>query len=344
MSIQEQIYTIWLPLGITLLFGLIGVLRGAVRETVVAAAVALAALINLQWAGQWSEGLAGTFKDLNQGQVQFTISFVVLWLVVMAIGYGLGYFAPKEPVSTLARLSGGLLGLANGAAVAGWSLRYAYTNLDGAQTSSQFYQNALSYSLMVWAAWFPLMLALLGAVLVLVGPLRRAQTAIARPAKTTDWEPYTPQPAPPVYDPGATAVHTPTAPLAWVRPAEALAGQDAPAASLPTREVSAEPMSARVSPTEQGASMETRQISAGAPAEGAATDDTGTYNSPNTTSGVDSSWLLHPAYEEDGQSESAAAGEAGAAPPAEPAKTCSNCGTPVAPGASFCTECGTRVT
>src|SRR5438128_3112620 len=188
MSIQEQIYTIWLPVGIMLLFAIIGILRGAVRETVVAAGVALAALINSQWSGQWSEGLSSVFKGQNQGQLEFIISFVVLWLVVMVIGYGLGFFVPREPLTALSRLAGGLLGLANGAAVAGWSLRYAYADLDGAQTSSQFYQNPMSYSLMVWAAWFPLLLALLGAILVLVGPVRRAQSALSRPSRATDWE------------------------------------------------------------------------------------------------------------------------------------------------------------
>src|SRR5437016_14280365 len=112
MSLQEQLYTIWLPVGIMLLFAIIGILRGAVRETAVAAGVALAALINSQWSGQWSEGLSSVFKGQNQGQLEFSISFVGLWWVVMVIGYGLGLSVPRAPRTALSRPAGGLLGLA----------------------------------------------------------------------------------------------------------------------------------------------------------------------------------------------------------------------------------------
>src|SRR4051794_285045 len=126
MTIQDQIYTIWFPLGITLLFGILGVLRGPIREGLVSAALVLAGLIITQWAGQWSQGVHEVYTGMSQGQEEFTLSFSVLWLVVLVVGYGMGGFVPKQPLTSRSRLAGGLLGLVNGAAVAGWSLRLAF--------------------------------------------------------------------------------------------------------------------------------------------------------------------------------------------------------------------------
>lgn len=186
---EDQIYTIWLPLIITVVFAVVGIMRGVLREAIVAASVVLAAFINLQWGENWSQGLKDMFPSIDKGQGQFVLSLVVLWLIVLVVGYGLGTLAPKQQVNSTSWISGMLMGLITGAAMAGLTLRYAYMGLDGAETTSRFYQNLLSRVFMVWAGWYPLILAFLGALLVLLVPIRRAQKAIARPSNASNWGP-----------------------------------------------------------------------------------------------------------------------------------------------------------
>src|SRR5919199_2600944 len=118
MAIQDQVYSIWFPLGIMLLFAVVGALRGVVREGLVAAAIVLASLIITQWAGQWGEQVHSIYSGMTQGQEEFTLSFAVLWLVVLVVGYGMGGFAPRVPLTNPSRLGGFLLGLMNGGAPA----------------------------------------------------------------------------------------------------------------------------------------------------------------------------------------------------------------------------------
>ena len=193
---EDQIVTIWLPTGIALAVGVIGMLRGAVREAVVAASVVLAALINTQWAGQWSDGIYELFPNMDQGQQEFALSTVVLWLVVLGLGYGLGSVLSRERPIRASRIGGFLLGLATGAAVAGFMLLYAYEFLDGAQRSSRFYESMVSRAFMIWAGWYPLVLAFVGAIVVFVGPMRRAQRAVAQPSAASNWSPTTPPQTP----------------------------------------------------------------------------------------------------------------------------------------------------
>ncbi len=187
---ENQIYTIWLPLLITVVFAVIGMVRGVVREAIVAASVVLAAFINLQWTDKvWADSLNEIFPGMDKGQEQFILSLIVLWLIVPVVGYGLGTLLPKEQLATRSWIGGMLLGLLSGAAVAGLTLLYAYTGLDGAETTSRFYQNLLSRGFMVWAGWFPLLLAFLAALVVLLVPIRRAQIAVARPSPASNWGP-----------------------------------------------------------------------------------------------------------------------------------------------------------
>lgn len=245
-----------------LLFAIVGALRGVVREALVSAAIVLGGLIITLWAGQWSPGLHDLYSGMGQGQEEFTLAFSVLWLVVLVVGYGMGGFVPKGPQSSTTRIVGFLLGLANGAAVAGWSLRLAFSDLQDAQPSSPFYTNPVSFSLMVWSVWFPVALAIIGALVVLIGPLRRAQTAVAQPSQRTDWEPYA---APPGFAQVPAGAGTPgvargaampppslgqPVPYSYsTSPTTVLPTQAAPPApSLPTRDASVPPPAAGQTP------------------------------------------------------------------------------------------------
>src|SRR5437763_7789512 len=118
MTIQDQIYTIWFPLGIMLLFAVLGVLRGVIREALVSVAIVLASLIITQWSDQWGPPVHNLFSGMTQGQEEFTLSFALLWLVVLVVGYRMGGFVRRVPLTTPLRLGGFLLGVTNGAAVA----------------------------------------------------------------------------------------------------------------------------------------------------------------------------------------------------------------------------------
>jgi uncharacterized membrane protein required for colicin V production len=395
---EDQIVTIWLPLVITAVFGIVGLVRGAMREGVMAASVVLAAFIIREWGDQWGQSLHEVFPQMPQGQQQFALSTGVLWVIVLGLGYGLGGTLMRERPVRASRIGGGLLGLATGAAVAGYMLLYAYTSLDGAETTSRFYQSIVSRAFMVWAGWYPLVLAFIGAILVLVGPMRRAQRAVGKPSTASNWTPTTPptapapamastmfaatQAAPPVIAPyGAGAQQTVAMPAPEPSRTTIIPPMPAAdAASLPTRPAAGAEENDLSATRALGSTDGPRSPWQGPPssigAEGGTpgSDSEGTFNAP----GNDSSWLLQPVSggEQGLQANSPAAAPGGAV--SEDAagplvattsfgneyaigargvagqaggsqaqggtdKKCPGCGAQVAPGASFCTECGTRI-
>lgn len=203
----NSLFTLWLPLVAALLLALFGFLRGALREAIVSGAIILAALINFVWAGLWSEDVRGFISGSERGTTQFWLSSVLMVLIVLVVGYILGGTLPKHPLTGTERVGGGLLGFFNGAAIAGWIIRYAFVDLDGAQATSRFYTGNFAQGFMIWAGWFPVFLAVVGTVVAILRPLRRAQTAVAQPAAATDWRPATAPAA--AYVPGqATANST----------------------------------------------------------------------------------------------------------------------------------------
>lgn len=187
-SIGDLLPTIF-PLALTLLMGFIGLARGVRREAVVSAAIVLGALIVEQWAAPWAADLYALFTGVGRDWQQLVLSYALLILVVLVLGYGLGKFVHTLPVGRSGRTWGLLLGLLNGAALSGWLLRYIYTNLDGAQATSPLYQNPVSYGFMIWAGWFPVALAVIGAVVALLTPVRRVQAVVSQPSAGTDWAP-----------------------------------------------------------------------------------------------------------------------------------------------------------
>jgi hypothetical protein len=367
-ELQNQIYTLWLPVAITLVVAVIGLVRGSLREAIVGAAVVVGAFINLQWAGQWSAGLYSFYTGMSQRDQQFALSTVVLWLVVLVVGYGLGSLLPKLPLTAASRLGGGLLGLANGAALGGWSLRYSITNPDGTLSPGLLIDDPVSRAFMIWAGWHPLALALVAALLVLLVPLRRAQTAVAKPSAASDWTPSAPAPysmmGPSSTPPASSAAST--APYAvqprYPEPQDpsrtvAFTPQDAPPTSLlPAGEVPP-PAPARPNP------WSGPQSSAASPAATRQFDTLETpapasqSSEPSVYGSSEPSWLISSVSGDSRENTPAPAQTASISPapsgdgvPAASSneadgsdRKCPNCGTPVTPGASFCTECGTRV-
>src|SRR5947209_9460450 len=103
-DLQTQIFSIWLPLLIMVIFGVIGATRGVTREAIMAATIAIAAFVNSQWAYQWSSGLNQVYSGWPQQGEQFWISMFVLWATALIVGYGLGTLLPRQPLTPQYRL------------------------------------------------------------------------------------------------------------------------------------------------------------------------------------------------------------------------------------------------
>jgi|GEM_PF-2730074 len=212
----DDIYIMWIPILVVALMGALGAWRGVYREVAVSAAIVLAALIVVQWATRerWASDLSATFTGLGAGEWQFFLTLVLMFLIVSVVGYGLGGLFARRTFSSTPRVLGALLGLANGAALAGWVLRAAYEGLVNKQETSAIYQNPISLGLMVWAGWFPVVLAVLGAVAALVFSLRGERVASVPDTSQQSSAIVTATPARPVYIPQAPPPYSPPAPPA----------------------------------------------------------------------------------------------------------------------------------
>lgn len=197
-NVLTDILIIWVPVAIAVIMGLVGLLRGVRREAVVSLAIVLGALIVSVWGGSWANDIHAAFTNFGQQDTQTWLGVVVLVLVTLVIGYGLGSaIVARGPMSGMSRLGGFLVGLANGAALGGWLLRNYYNallvDLSGSNntTFTTLQDNPITYWLIIWAGWFPLVVALIAAIVALVGPFRRAQSAVATPSTETNWQPST---------------------------------------------------------------------------------------------------------------------------------------------------------
>jgi len=197
-SLLTDILALYLPLALALVMGLLGLFRGVRREAVVSLSIVLGALIVSVWAAPWGSDLHDTFSNFGQQDIQTWLGVIVLVLVCLVIGYGLGSaITPRGPLTAMSRLGGLLIGLGNGAALGGWILRNYYNALEidlsgsNATVFSAITDNIISRSLIIWAGWFPLVVALIAAIVALTGPFRRAQTVVATPSAQTNWAPST---------------------------------------------------------------------------------------------------------------------------------------------------------
>jgi hypothetical protein len=181
---------------------------------VVSASILLAALIIIVWGVPWATDLANIFTNFSIGDSRNVLSYIVIALTVLVIGYMLGSaLVPRTPISALSRVGGFFLGAANGLAIGGFIIRGQYESalLSGGSSNSELVNILTTYAvsryLWIWANWFPLAIALIAALVALIGPFRRAQTTVATPAANTDWGPST-APAATMAAPGPAAYTT----------------------------------------------------------------------------------------------------------------------------------------
>lgn len=197
-NFSTDVLVVYIPAVLVLVMAVLGALRGAKREAVVSGSIVLAALIILVWGASWGSDLSTMFSGLSLNTSILVLAYVVIGLVVLVCGYMLGSaLVARTPMSAMSRVGGILLGIANALAIAGFIIRLNFdvagTDFSGANAEfmNTLRSNTVSASLWIWSNWFPLAVAILAAVVALVGPFRRTQSAVATPSATTDWGPST---------------------------------------------------------------------------------------------------------------------------------------------------------
>jgi Colicin V production protein/zinc-ribbon domain len=224
-NLSTDILVIYLPAALAVLMGILGILRGTKREVVVSGAIVLATLITLVWGAPWATDIHDMLTNFSAGDIRNVLVYVVMVLAVLVIGYLLGSaLVPRTRISPLSRLGGLVIGILNGLAIGGYFIR---SNDESAQLDptgsnvemiNTIHTNTIALSLYIWSNWFPLAVAIVAAIVAIVGPFRRAQATVATPAADTNWGPSTAPsvgtraatvaPAAPITSPGPAAYTT----------------------------------------------------------------------------------------------------------------------------------------
>ena len=197
-NLSTDLLVIYLPAALAVIMGILGILRGTKREVVVSGAIVLASLITLVWGVPWATDIHDMLTNFSVGDIRNVLVYVVMILTVLVIGYLLGSALVQHTrISPLSRFGGLLIGIANGLAIGGYFIRSQYesANLDptGANVDliNTLTTNTISRSIWIWSNWFPLAVAIVAAIVAIIGPFRRAQAAVATPAADTNWGPAT---------------------------------------------------------------------------------------------------------------------------------------------------------
>lgn len=213
-NFSTDLIVVYIPLLLAAVMGILGALRGARREAVVSGSIVLAALIIIVWGVPWATDLSNIFTNFSVADSRNVLSYIVMALTVLVTGYLLGSaLVPRTPTNPISRLGGLLLGIFNGLAIGGYLIRGQYESalLGGSSSSadvaSVLTTNSIARYLWIGANWFPLAVAVIAAVVAIVGPFRRSQAAVATPAARTDWGPST-APAATIAAPGPAAYTT----------------------------------------------------------------------------------------------------------------------------------------
>ncbi len=153
------------------LFGVGGILRGPRPEVVTLVGLLLGTLLADEWGAAWGVDLAGAVGVLNAPTAGIIVRGLLFLLPLLALGYGGAMLLPKEGVLGFRSRIGGLaLGLFNGAAILAVLLRNWYYSYDAGKSLAE---DPATRTLLEWAGWWPLVLALGGLLAVIVATVRR---------------------------------------------------------------------------------------------------------------------------------------------------------------------------
>lgn len=164
-----------LPVAVVLLMFIpIGLWRGALREWVACAGIALGILLADAAGTRWGTGFA-QFANMDPKPGAFAVATAFFLAAVLLIGYGGGLALPFRPdLSWPNRALGALLGLGNGFLIVGGLLRLMQNRLFDGRSNSPLHTTTLAAFLIdASIAWVYLGLFLSLLLCVILGLIRR---------------------------------------------------------------------------------------------------------------------------------------------------------------------------
>jgi uncharacterized membrane protein required for colicin V production len=157
---------------VTVLFGVIGLVRGTRRGIVTLMGTLFGAVLVDLWQDRWAEWLR-TDRGVEQPALwTFLITAAVFVVVALVIGYGGSMLLrrdPKAPAPGIGdRLLGGLVGALNAALIISYLLRYAEEAWTNGAATALIAASPVAAVLAAWLAWFILALVVTTGVFVLL--------------------------------------------------------------------------------------------------------------------------------------------------------------------------------
>ena len=159
---------------VLLMFVPIGLWRGALREWMTLAGIALGGLLASSWGGAWGDDLSRA-SGMDANLAAFTVATAFFLGTTLVVGYGGGVTLPYRPDLTGAnRALGALLGRANGTLILSGLLQLMQRHLFAGRDDSPLKTAGLATFLIDSVGWVHLGLLLLLLGCVFAGLARRA--------------------------------------------------------------------------------------------------------------------------------------------------------------------------
>ena len=215
-----------------------GARRGLLPELLALGSILLGALLAGEWGGLWGTDLAETVSLGGSGVSRFLVWLALLLVPVALIGYLAGWLLPAvRPARWWYRAGGALLGLVNGATLATYILRAWYYTAVDKPTADALLADPVTRPLLDWPGWWPLVVVLLAALVVLIGALARLARPRPRPVAAPGPVPIPAPPPPatapvPVSPPRRESLSLSGAPVAPLQPGPGASLPPAPATTV----------------------------------------------------------------------------------------------------------------
>jgi uncharacterized membrane protein required for colicin V production len=173
-----------------LVLGVVGMLRGVRASLLAIVGTFLGVLLVDLWQEPWGEWVRTQLRPEDPAFMTWMLTTGVFLLVVLLAGLGSSVLLPAPADGSKAknnlreRLTGGAIGLLNGALVSGYLLHFAQRGLDGDDFTALLASLSLLGVLYSWLPWFMLALvAATGVFIMLRGTMRLSRASAANRAK-----------------------------------------------------------------------------------------------------------------------------------------------------------------
>ncbi len=159
---------------VLIMFVPIGLWRGALREWLTLAGIALGGLLAASWGSAWGDDLSGA-TGLEPSLAAFAVAAAFFLGTTLIVGYGGGVTLPYRPdLSGANRALGALIGLGNGTLILSGLLQLMQRHLFAGRADSPLKTAELATFLIDSIGWVHLGLLLLFLGCILTGLVRRA--------------------------------------------------------------------------------------------------------------------------------------------------------------------------